>query len=104
MNLVPTSLPSTSASPSDVAAVLARIAGADGELAEVLDRVAASRAPVSTSTVMALEQLLATLRPAASERERLASVDRATLRASIRLWSSRQLTSSPDAGRSGAGA
>jgi hypothetical protein len=77
--------------PADVADVLAAIAVADRRLAEVLKEIGASQSPVSSATVLTLEGLLTALRPAASEREQLALVDRRTLRAGIRLWTSRQL-------------
>jgi hypothetical protein len=85
-------LTSVPVSPADVADMLATIAVADRQLADVLDRIAASRSPVSAATVVTLERLLATLRPAASERDRLSLVDRSTLRAGIRLWTTRQLS------------
>ena len=74
-----------------VAEMLTRIASADRQLADTMDRIAASGAPVSTATVAALERLLATLRAAACERDVLTRMDRHTLRAGIQLWTHRQL-------------
>ena len=71
--------------PHQVADMLDTLAVADQQVAQVLDRITASRSPVSRATVTALERLLATLRPAADVRIRLASVDRRILAAGIRL-------------------
>lgn len=71
--------------PYQVADMLDTLAVADRQVAQVLDRISASRSPVSRATVTALERLLATLRPAADLRIRLAGVDRGVLAAGIRL-------------------
>ena len=71
--------------PQQVADMLDTLAAADQRLAEVLDRISASRSPVRGATVSALERLLATLRPAADVRARLAGLDRRVLAAGIRL-------------------
>ncbi len=71
--------------PRQVADMLDTLATADRQVAEVLDRISASRSPVSRATVTALERLLATLRPAADVRARLTGVDHRVLAAGIRL-------------------
>lgn len=71
--------------PAAVADMLETLAAADRELADELDRIASSRSPVSEATVTALERLLATLRPAAEVRARLAGVDGNVLAAAIRM-------------------
>jgi hypothetical protein len=71
--------------PAQVADMLDTLAVADQQIARVLDRISASRSPVSGATVTALERLLATLRPAAEVRARLAGADRRVLAAGIRL-------------------
>jgi hypothetical protein len=71
--------------PQQVADMLDTLAVADQEVAQVLDRISASRSPVSRATVTALERLLATLRPAADVRARLAGVDHRVLAAGISL-------------------
>lgn len=88
--------------PDAVAEMLTRIAGADRLLADALAQISVSRTPVSAATVALLEQLLTALRPAASERDQLTEVDRPTLRAGIRLWARRMITSpSPVGNHSG---
>lgn len=77
--------PSPPPGPREVADMLDTLAAADLQLAQELDRIASSRSPVSGTTVAALERLLATLRPAADVRSRLAVVDRRVLGAAIRL-------------------
>lgn len=71
--------------PQEVADMLDTLAVADLKVAQVLDQISTSRSPVSRATVTALERLLATLRPAADVRLRLAGVDRRVLAAGIRL-------------------
>ncbi len=71
--------------PHQVADMLDTLAVADQQVAQVLDRISASRSPVSRATVTALERLLATLRPAADVRSRLAGIDLQVLAAGIRL-------------------
>jgi hypothetical protein len=71
--------------PHQVADMLDTLAVADQQVAQVLDRISTSRSPVSRATVTALERLLATLRPAADVRSRLAGVDGAVLAAGVRL-------------------
>jgi hypothetical protein len=71
--------------PRQVADMLDSLAVADQQVAHVLDRISASRSPVSRATVTALERLLATLRPAADVRARLAGTDQRVLAAGIRL-------------------
>ena len=71
--------------PRQVADMLDTLAVTDQQVAQVLDRISTSRSPVSRATVTALERLLATLRPAADVRARLAGADRRVLAAGIRL-------------------
>ncbi len=75
----------TDLEPQQVADMLDTLAVADRHVAQVLDRISTSKAPVSRATVTALERLLATLRPAADVRARLTGVDRRVLAAGIRL-------------------
>lgn len=81
----PLAQPTPRLEPEQVAEMLDTLAAADQQVANVLDRIATSRSPVSRSTVAALERLLATLRPAADVRDGLACVDRKVLSAAIRL-------------------
>jgi len=82
---------SASAQPSpplglrEVGDMLEILAAADLQLAHELDRIGASRSPVSAATVAALERLLMTLRPAAGVREQLSRVDLRVLAAAVRL-------------------
>lgn len=76
--------------PTDIADMLDTLAAADRELAAELDRIASARSPVNSATVTALERLLATLRPAAAVRDRLAGVDSAVLAAAIRIRGTRR--------------
>lgn len=71
--------------PPEVADMLDTLAAADRQLADELDRIATSRSPVSQATVIALERLLATLRPAAEVRAQLARVERGVLARAIQL-------------------
>ncbi len=73
-----------------VADMLDTLAAADRHLAAELDRIASSRSPVNLATVRALEQLLATLRPAAAVRAQLAGVDVRVLGEALRLRRTRR--------------
>lgn len=73
-----------------VADLLEEVAAAGGFLAEELDLIASSRAPVSEYTVLRLEALAARLRPAARMRARLGGLDPQLLVAGVRRWVTRR--------------
>lgn len=73
-----------------VADLLEEVAAAGGFLAEELDLIASSRAPVSEYTVLRLEALAARLRPAARMRARLGGLDPQLLAAGVRRWVARR--------------
>jgi hypothetical protein len=73
-----------------VADLLEEVAAAGGFLAEELDLIASSRAPVSEYTVLRLEALAARLRPAARMRARLGGLDPQLLVAGVRRWVARR--------------
>ena len=73
-----------------VADLIDAVAAAGGFLADELDMIAASRAPVSEGTALRLEALAARLRPAATVRARLGDLEPAALEAGVRAWVARR--------------
>ena len=88
----PVPRPSPRPRPLAVAGMLDTLAAADRQLADALDGIVLSQARVSRATVSALEQVLATVRPAVDVRTQLARVDRQVLAAAIRLRRERRDT------------
>lgn len=73
-----------------VADLIDAVEAAAGLLAEELDGIAASRAPVSEGTALRLEVLAARLRPAVRMRARLGDLEPAALEAGVRVWVARR--------------
>jgi hypothetical protein len=86
----PADSPHSPLTAAQVADMLDQLAAVDRQLADELDRIGASRSPVSRATVAALESVLVALRPAAQVRELLARADRRVLLAGLRLWERRR--------------
>jgi len=73
-----------------VAVPIEAVAAAGGFLADELDVIAASRAPVSEGTALRLAALAARLRPAARSRARLGELEPAVLKAGVHAWLARR--------------
>jgi len=73
-----------------VAIPIEAVAAASGFLADELDVIAASRAPVSEGTALRLEALAARLRPAARSCARLGGLQPVVPEAGVRVWLARR--------------
>ncbi|MGH3630354.1 MAG: hypothetical protein ACRDRL_23290, partial [Sciscionella sp.] len=71
------------------------VARAHGDLVDELDRIAASRAPVSELIAARLETLARRLRPAAQLRAELGDLDPKLLQAGVAVWAARRAAAIP---------